>query len=64
MPISHFLLMLLFAFGLGVFFSVLSQRDLKQQLRVFLQVFLGLVLGGLVLAWIMYAIPSGPPGSP
>ena len=31
------------------------------RLRLFLQLFFGLVGGGLVLAWVMYFFPSGPP---
>lgn len=58
---SHFLLMVLYALILSVFFAALWRRRPKDQIRLFLQMFLGMVLGGLLLAWLMYPFPSGPP---
>ena len=58
---SHFLLMTLYAFILSAFFALLWRRTSKNQLRLFLQLFLGLVGGALALAWLMYPFPSGPP---
>jgi hypothetical protein len=29
--------------------------------KLLLQMFLGLVVGALLLAWLMYPFPSGPP---
>lgn len=58
---SHFMLMVLYAFLLSLFFTVLWRREWKGQLRLFLQLFLGMVLGGLLIAWLMYPFPSGPP---
>lgn len=59
----HFLLMLAYAFLVSLFFSVLWRHDFASQRRLFLQMFFGLVVGALVLAWLMYPFPSGPPGS-
>lgn len=61
---SHFLLMVVYALLVAVFFAALWRRDRKGQIKLFLQIFLGLVLGGLALAWLMYPFPSGPPVSP
>jgi hypothetical protein len=58
---SHFLLMVLYALLLAVFFAALWRRRPREQVRLFLQLFLGLVAGGLLVAWLMYPFPSGPP---
>ncbi len=61
MRISHFLLMVHYALLVALFFMLLWKRERRARLRLFLQLFLGLVGGGLVLAWLMYFFPSGPP---
>ena len=61
MPVSHFFLMVLYALIVSLFFAVLWRRKRRDQLRLLLQMFLGLVGGALLLAWIMYPFPSGPP---
>ena len=58
---SHFFLMVLYALLLSVFFAVLWRRTLRDQAKLFLQLFLGMVAGGLLVAWLMYPFPSGPP---
>jgi uncharacterized membrane protein YfcA len=58
---SHFMLMMLYAFLVSLFFSLLWRRNPRPRLRLFLQLFLGMMLGGLLLAWLMYPFPSGPP---
>jgi hypothetical protein len=58
---SHFLLMCLYALLLAVFFSVLWRRRRRDQLVLFAQLFLGMVGGALVIAWLMYPFPSAPP---
>lgn len=58
---SHFLLMVLHAFLVGTFFALLWRREPRAQLKLFLQVFIGMVGGGLALAWLMYPFPSQPP---
>ncbi len=61
---SHFLLMAAYAALIGVFFALLWRRDRKEQGKLFLQIFLGMVGGGLALAWLMYFFPAGPPTPP
>lgn len=58
---SHFLLMVLYALIVSLFFSVLWRRRRREQIQLFLQLFLGMVGGGLLVAWLMYPFPSGPP---
>jgi uncharacterized membrane protein YfcA len=59
--LSHFLLMVLYALIVSLFFTLLWRRERKDQIRLFLQIFLGMVVGGLLVAWLMYPFPSGPP---
>ena len=58
---SHFLLMVFYALLVSVFFAVLWRRERSEQARLFLQIFLGMVGGGLLVAWLMYPFPFGPP---
>jgi Ni/Fe-hydrogenase subunit HybB-like protein len=59
--LSHFLLMVVYALLVSLFFTVLWRRDRRGQIALFLQLFLGMVGGGLIVAWLMYPFPSGPP---
>jgi hypothetical protein len=61
MVVDHFLLMLTYALLVSVFFAVLWRRPRRDQLRLFLQLFFGMVGGALLLAWLMYPFPPGPP---
>ncbi len=58
---SHFFLMTVYALLVSAFFCVLWKRDRKGQIKLFLQLFLGLVGGGILVAWLMYPFPAGPP---
>lgn len=58
---SHFLYMTLYALLVSVFFAVLWRRERREQVRLFLQIFAGMVGGGLLVAWLMYPFPFGPP---
>lgn len=58
---SHFLLMLVYSALVSVFFAALWRRSSREQAILFLQLFLGMVGAGLLLAWLMYPFPSGPP---
>jgi hypothetical protein len=53
--------MVLYAFLLASYFSVLWRRERREQIVLFAQIFSGLVVGGLAVAWLMYGFPSGPP---
>lgn len=59
--LSHFLLMVLYALLVSVFFALLWRRGRREQVKLFCQIFLGMVGGGLLVAWLMYPFPSGPP---
>jgi cytochrome bd-type quinol oxidase subunit 2 len=59
--LSHFLLMVVYALIVSLFFTLLWRRDRNEQVKLFLQIFLGMVGGGLLVAWLMYPFPSGPP---
>ena len=60
--VSHFLLMVTYAFVVSLFLAVLWRRDFRSQLKLFCQLFFGMVGGGLLVAFLMYPFPSGPPG--
>jgi uncharacterized membrane protein YfcA len=59
--LSHFFLMVLYAFVVSMFFTLLWRRERRERIRLFLQLFLGMVGGGLLVAWLMYPFPPGPP---
>ena len=58
---THLNLMILYAALLGLFFAVLWRRERRLQIKLFLQIFLGLVVGAIVLGWLMLPFPDGPP---
>ncbi len=53
--------MVVYSAIVSLFFAALWRRDRKDQVKLFLQIFAGMVGGGLLLAYIMYPFPSGPP---
>lgn len=59
--VDHFLWMVIYAGLISAFLALLWRRQRRQQVKLFLQVFLGMIGGGLALAWLMYFFPSGPP---
>lgn len=61
MQLSHTFLMALYALLVSSFFAVLWRRERRAQMKLFLQLFLGMVGGAILLAWLMYPFPSGPP---
>ncbi len=58
---DHFSWMVIYAILVALFFAVLWRRPKGQQIKLFLQIFIGMVGGGILLAWLMYCFPSGPP---
>ena len=58
---SHFFMMVTYAALVSGFFALLWRRSVRPQVKLFLQIFLGMVGGGLALAWLMYFFPAGPP---
>jgi uncharacterized membrane protein YfcA len=59
--VSHLVLMVVYALTISVFFAALWRRERRDQVRLFLQLFFGLVVGALAVAWLMYPFPPGPP---
>jgi cytochrome bd-type quinol oxidase subunit 2 len=59
--LSHFFLMVLYSLVVSLFFTLLWRRERGDQIKLFLQLFLGMVGGGLLVAWLMYPFPQGPP---
>jgi hypothetical protein len=53
--------MVLYSFLVSVFFGALWRRGFRDQMILFLQLFVGMVVGGLLIAWLMYPFPPGPP---
>ena len=58
---SHVLLMVLYALLTSTFFALLWRREPRERWKLFLQIFAGMVGGGLLLAWLMFPFPAGPP---
>ena len=58
---SHFLLMVVYALLVSLFFTLLWRRERNERIKLFLQLFLGMVAGGLLVAYLMYPFPPGPP---
>ena len=58
---SHVVLMASYALLVGAFFALLWRREFRPQIRLFLQIFLTMLVGGILFAWLMYPFPSGPP---
>lgn len=58
---SHFFLMVLYALIVSLFFTLLWRRERKERIKLFLQLFIGMVGGGLLVAYLMYPFPPGPP---
>jgi hypothetical protein len=62
MPVDHFLLMAIYALLVSAFFALLWRPDRRARTRLFLQLFLGMLGGAILLAWLMFPFPDGPPG--
>ena len=58
---SHFFFMVVYALIVSLFFMLLWRRERKERIKLFLQLFLGMVGGGLLVAYLMYPFPPGPP---
>ena len=54
---DHFLLLALFALFVSLVFAVLQRDHPPAQLRLGLQMFAGFLAAGLVLGWLMSAMP-------
>lgn len=49
--------MFVYAVLAGVFFALLWKHERREQIRLFVIVFLSLFVGGIALAWLMYPFP-------
>ena len=54
---SHFGLMVLFAFFVSVVFAVIGRDEPAEQLKLGAKFFGGFVAAGVVLGWLMLALP-------
>ncbi len=54
---SHVAMMALFAFFVSLIFAVLSKDAPREQARVGGLMFLGFMLTGLAVSWLMYPFP-------
>ena len=59
--VSHFFFMVVYALIVSLFFMLLWRKERKERIKLFLQLFLGMVGGGLLVAYLMYPFPPGPP---
>ncbi|MBI2186393.1 MAG: hypothetical protein HYU37_04635 [Acidobacteria bacterium] len=54
---SHFLAMVVFALFVSIVFATLMRDDPREQLRLGLRLFGGLVGGGVLAGWLLYPLP-------
>jgi hypothetical protein len=54
---SHVAMMALFAFFVSLVFSVLAKDTPRDQLRLGGLMFVGFMLAGLAVSWLMYPFP-------
>lgn len=54
---SHFLLMALFALLVSAVFAALLRDEPGEQVRTGGRMFVGFLLAGLLLGWLMYPLP-------
>jgi hypothetical protein len=56
--------MVVYAALVSAFLALLWRDRPRERFKLFLQIFLGMVGGGLALGWIMYLAPASPPVIP
>jgi hypothetical protein len=54
---SHLATMVVFALFVSIVFATLMRDELREQLRFGLQLFAGLVGGGILAGWLLYPLP-------
>src|SRR5262249_2013707 len=54
---NHIVLMSIYAVATGLYFALLWKKERRAQVIFFGNVFVGLFLGGIALAWLMYFAP-------
>ncbi len=55
--LSHFVLLVLFAFFVSLTFALLAKDDPRDQLRFGGTMFVGFLATAIVLGWLMYPFP-------
>jgi uncharacterized membrane protein YfcA len=50
--------MTLYALLISSFFALLWRSEKRERVRLFVRLFLALVVGALAVAWLMYPFPS------
>lgn len=53
--------MVLYAGAVSLFFALLWRQEPRAGVRLFLQIFLAMLAGALLIAYLMYSVPPGPP---
>jgi hypothetical protein len=56
-PTDHFLIMTIYAFLVSAYFALLWRHSRRERWKLFATLMASLVLGGLVVAWLMYPFP-------
>jgi len=54
---NHLVLMFIYALATGTYFALLWKQTRRDRVIFFLKVFVGLFIGGIALAWVMYPFP-------
>ena len=54
---THLGLMIVFALFASTVFAVLMRDEPPAQLRLFLRLFAGFVVGGIAVGWLLYPLP-------
>jgi uncharacterized membrane protein len=54
---NHIVLMFIYAVATGIYFALLWKQTRRDRVIFFAKVFVGLFLGGIALAWVMYPFP-------
>jgi len=55
--VSHFLIMAWHSLLVAVFFAFLTRDRTPERVKVFLFLFVGMMVGAMALAWVMYPYP-------
>ena len=54
---NHIVLMFIYAVATGIYFALLWKSTRRDRIIFFVKVFVGLFIGGIALAWVMYPFP-------
>lgn len=54
---NHFLMLVIISLAVALVFTLISKENRSEQMRYFLKMILYMVIGSLIGAWVMSAIP-------